>query len=216
MPTWDIAVPTRPSRIAGVSMAGFSDRANDIVDVELVPHPAVMVIFNLGGEPFVVEDASGRRLRGRVVAGLAPDGAGGRGLTGSFGCLQVRLSPAVAHAVLGASAELGGTVTALDDLWGRDAERIEERLRAAGSWAERFAIAEAAVTRRLDAGPPGRLARAAHRAGGPVNPADRITAPARFCGRRDLATLDRVRADVVVLFGGSPARSSAGRGTRRA
>ena len=133
-------------------MAGFSDRANTLVDVELVPHPAVMVIFDLGDIPIVVDDGSGPQQRERVVAGLAPNGARGRGLAGSFECLQVRLSPVVAHAVLGASSELGGAVVALDDLWGRDAARIQEQLRAAGSWDDRFAIAEAALARRHDAG----------------------------------------------------------------
>src|SRR5215471_12452120 len=113
MPSWDIAVPPRPARLAGVAMAGFSDRANDLVDIPLVPHPAVTVIFNLGDTPLFVDDGCGQQQRERVVAGLAPSGARGRGLPGSFECLQVRLSPVVAHAVLGASAELGGTVVAL-------------------------------------------------------------------------------------------------------
>jgi AraC-like DNA-binding protein len=152
MPPWDIAVPSRPGRLAGVTMAGFSDRTNGLVDVELVPHPSVTVLFDLGDIPFVVEDGSGQQLRERVVAGLAPDGAQGRGPAGSFECLQVRLSPVVAHAVLGASSELGGAVVTLDDLWGRDAVRTQEQLRAAGSWDDRFAIAEAALARRHDAG----------------------------------------------------------------
>lgn len=152
VPTWDIAVPSRPGRLAGVAMAGFSDHANDLVDVALVPHPAVTVVFDLGDEQFVVEDSSGRRERERIVAGLAPSGARGRGLAGSFACLQVRLSPLVAHSVLGGSSELGGAVVALDDFWGRDAVGVQERLRMAGSWDERFAIAEAALARRYDAG----------------------------------------------------------------
>ncbi len=132
-------------------MAGFSDRANDIVEVAMVPHPAVTVVFDLGDQPIVVEDDSGQQQRERVVAGLAPIGARGRGLAGSFEILQVRLSPAVAHAVLGGSSELSGTVVALDDLWGRDAVRTQEQLRAATSWDERFAIAEFALARRLEA-----------------------------------------------------------------
>jgi AraC-like DNA-binding protein len=64
----------------------------------------------------------------------------------------VRLSPVVAHAVLKASSQLGGALVALDELWGYDAERIQERLRAAGSWEERFAIVEAALAPRHDAG----------------------------------------------------------------
>jgi AraC-like DNA-binding protein len=129
-------------------MAGFSDRANDLVDVRLVPHPAVTVVFDLGDEQLVVEDSSGQQQRERVVAGLAPRGARGRGLAGSFACLQVRLSPLAAHTVLGASSELAGALVALDDLWGRDAEQAHDQLRTAGSWDERFAIAEAALARR--------------------------------------------------------------------
>jgi AraC-like DNA-binding protein len=89
--------------------------------------------------------------RERVVAGLAPSGVRGRGGR-DFECLQVRLSPVAAHAVLGASWELAGAVVALDDFWGRDAVRIHERLRAGGSWEDRFAIAEAELARRHDAG----------------------------------------------------------------
>jgi AraC-like DNA-binding protein len=102
------------------------------------------------GDGELVDDASGQRQQGSLVAGLAPGAVRGRGR--EIECLQVRLSPAVAHAVLGACAELTGTVVALDDLWGRDAVRTQEQLRAAGSWDGRFAIAEAALARRLEAG----------------------------------------------------------------
>jgi AraC-like DNA-binding protein len=131
-------------------MAGFSDGANDLVDVGLLPHPAVVVVFDLGDQQVVIEDSSGQQLRERVVAGLAPRGARGRGVAGSFECLQVRLSPVVAHAVLGASSELSGSLVALDDLWGREAAAVQEQLRAAGSWDQRFAIAESTLARRHD------------------------------------------------------------------
>lgn len=149
MPSWHITVPSRPGRFAGVTMAGFSDTANDLVDVGLIPPPAVMMVFDLGAEQLVIEDSRGRRERGRVVAGLAPAGARGRGLSGSFACLQVRLSPVMAQAVFGASWELEGMLVALDDLWGRDAARAHEQLLATSSWDERFAIAEAMLARRL-------------------------------------------------------------------
>ncbi|WP_370468448.1 helix-turn-helix domain-containing protein [Streptacidiphilus sp. P02-A3a] len=62
-------------------------------------------------------------------------------------CLQVRLSPLIAHTVLGVSpADLDGFV-ALDDLWGGAAERIRERLGEASSWQERFAVTEALLER---------------------------------------------------------------------
>lgn len=175
-PPWDIAVPSHQGGLAGVTMAGFSSRTNDLTEVVLVPHPAVTILFSLGEEPIVVDDGSGYRQRERIVVGLAPDGARGHGSAGSFECLQVRLSPLVAHAVLGASSEIGGAVVALDDLWGRDALRMQERLRVAGSWDERFAIAEAALARLHDKG--------------------RVVDPeVSFAWRRMLASRGRVRVE---------------------
>jgi len=145
-PGWDIARPSRPGRLPGVRMAGFSDQATGLADIRVIPPPAVMVVVDIGGG-LLVDDASGWQQGGSVVAGLATVGATGHGLQ-DFECLQVRLSPVVAHAVLGACAELSGTVVTLDDLWGREASRIQEQLRAAASWEDRFAIAEAALARR--------------------------------------------------------------------
>ncbi|WP_406337297.1 helix-turn-helix domain-containing protein [Streptomyces sp. NBC_00649] len=147
---WDIATPSRGGRLPGVSMAGFRARTSDFVDLGLVPYPAVTVAVDLGDQPLVVDDFSGRQQSGSVVVGLASGGVRGRGR--DIECLQVRLSPPVAHAVLGACAESGATVLSLDDLWGRDAARTQEQLRAAESWDARFAIAEAALVRRHEAG----------------------------------------------------------------
>ncbi|MEU6665992.1 helix-turn-helix domain-containing protein [Streptomyces sp. NPDC046727] len=147
---WDIATPSRPVRLPGVSMAGFRARTTDLVDLGVVPYPAVTVAVDLGDGPLAVDDVSGRRQSGSVVVGLASGGVRGRGR--DIECLQVRLSPPVAHAVLGTCAEPGATVLSLDDLWGRDAARTQERLRAAGSWEDRFAMAEAALVRRHEAG----------------------------------------------------------------
>jgi AraC-like DNA-binding protein len=148
-PVWDIAVPSRPGRVAGVRMAGFTSRAKDLVDLQVVPYPAVTLVIDLGGG-VVVDHASGQQQGRSLAVGLAPGDVRGRGR--DIECLQVRLSPVVAHAALGSSSELGGTVVALDGLWGRDAVRIQEQLRAAGSWDERFAIAEAALAQRHHAG----------------------------------------------------------------
>jgi AraC-like DNA-binding protein len=150
VPGWDIATPSRPGRLPGARMAGFRDRAADVVDLSFVPHPAVTVFIDLG-DGMLVDEASGQELRGRLAVGLAPGGV--RGRARDFECLQVRMSPVVAYAALGgASAEIGGTVATLDDLWGRDAERFQERLRAAASWDERFAVAEAVLARQRAGG----------------------------------------------------------------
>jgi AraC-like DNA-binding protein len=148
---WDVVRPTRPSLVPGVSMAGFHDRDSGPFDLRSVPHPAVTVAFEFGDSPLVIEDASGRRQRGSLVAGLGP---GVRVSGKNIECVQVRLTPMVAHAVLGVCpSELERAVVALDDLWGRDASRILERLGATQSWDERFALTEAALVRRRASGP---------------------------------------------------------------
>lgn len=55
--------------------------------------------------------------------------------------------------MLGASTELTGTVAALKDVWGRDAGKFEEKLRATTSWDERFTVAAGILARRLGARP---------------------------------------------------------------
>ncbi|GII78530.1 AraC family transcriptional regulator [Sphaerisporangium rufum] len=143
----DVAVPRRPAGLPGVDMAGFRQRVPARVDIAMVAHPSVTLIIDLSDGAGLVHDAAGRCERGSVVIGLMP---GDLRLTGRGGgdCLQIRLEPGVAAAVFGAPAELAGTVVALADLWGRDAGRAEARLRAAGSWDERFAIAAELLGRR--------------------------------------------------------------------
>jgi AraC-like DNA-binding protein len=131
-------------------MAGFRERVTGPVDLQAVPYPAVTVGVDLGEGPLVV-DVTGRQQRGSVAVGLSPGGVGVHGR--NIACLQVRMSPVVAYAVLGALREPGAMPVALDDLWGRDARRMEEQLREAVSWEDRFTIAETALVRRFDAGP---------------------------------------------------------------
>lgn len=148
---WDVARPARPSRVAGVTMAGFGVRT--AAAIRIVPHPAVMLVLMFGACRAVLDDATGRRQLGSVVAG---PGFGSGGMACAHGmyaeCVQVRLSPAVARGVLGASpAELDGTVVPLDDLWGADVARIQERLGEVSSWDERFALTDALLARRCEA-----------------------------------------------------------------
>ncbi|MER5441614.1 helix-turn-helix domain-containing protein [Streptomyces sp. NPDC002790] len=165
-PDWtsvDIAVPRPRDRLPGVSMAGFLahgpppagfDRA-----IAMVAHPFVTLLIDLseggaqgdgrddGRAGGLFHEAGGRRGYGSIAVGLLPRDVRTGGSTGE--CLQIRLRPAVATAVLGASVDLSGAVVPLADLWGRDAVRAEERLRAADSWDDRFAIAAALIGRRL-------------------------------------------------------------------
>ncbi|WP_250907182.1 helix-turn-helix domain-containing protein [Nonomuraea sp. NEAU-A123] len=151
---WDVACPQRPSRVAGVTMAGF--RVRDLDALRMVPHPAVTLLVEFGTGSPVLDYAAGRQQRGSVVAG---PGLGSGGAVWARGenveCVQVRLSPVIARAVLGVSpADLDGAVVALDDLWGREASRIRERLGDVSSWQDRFALTDALLARRHEAGPP--------------------------------------------------------------
>ncbi|XUZ85743.1 helix-turn-helix domain-containing protein [Streptomyces sp. HD1123-B1] len=152
-PVWsdvEIAVPVPSDRLPGISMAGFRQRVAAPVDIAMVAHPSVTLLIDLSDDHGLVCDTQGRRGRGSVVIGLAPGELRASGLVGE--CLQIRLQPGVAAAVLGSSAGAGGSVESLADIWGRDAVRIEERLRTAGSWGERFAMVADVVRRRTGDG----------------------------------------------------------------
>lgn len=148
---WDIACPARPSRVPGVTMAGFRDRGITPPGLRLIPHPAVTLVLVFGGT-IAVEDATGRRQQGSLVTGLG-FGETLRALRAeAFECLQVRLSPVVAHAVLGAAvADLDGAVVTLEDLWSREAAQISGQLGDLSSWEERFALTDAWFARRYAA-----------------------------------------------------------------
>ncbi|MEU8108505.1 helix-turn-helix domain-containing protein [Nonomuraea muscovyensis] len=171
----DVAVPRPSVRLPGVSMAGFRHRAPADVDIDMVAYPSVTLLVDLSEGEGVVYESHGRHQRGSVVVGLLPGDlrATGRGVGE---CLQIRLEAVTAAALFGASAELSGTVVALEDVWGRDAGRAEDRLRAAASWDERFTIAVDILGRRLGAHPP-------------VDP------QVAYAWRRTLTSRGRVRVD---------------------
>jgi AraC-like DNA-binding protein len=151
-PVWDIFRPSRRGRVPGVSMAGFREHNAAPFDVRAVPHSDVTLVVEFGPGRLVVDHDAGREQTGCVVAGLAFARlhASGEGIES----LQVRLSPVVAHAVLGAPPEaLSHTVVTLEDVWGRHAMRIRDQLHEAPSWEDRFAIADAMLLRRYEAGP---------------------------------------------------------------
>ncbi|MER7789856.1 helix-turn-helix domain-containing protein [Streptomyces sp. NPDC097640] len=151
---WDVACPRRPSRVAGVAMAGF--RVRDLDALRMVPHPAVTMLLEFGAGSPVVECATGPQQRGSLVAGPGLGSAGAVRARGeNVECVQVRLSPVIARAVLGVSpADLDGAVVSLGDLWGREASRIREQLGDVASWQDRFALADTLLARRHEAGPP--------------------------------------------------------------
>ncbi|MGI5328872.1 helix-turn-helix domain-containing protein [Actinomadura nitritigenes] len=151
-PDWtrvEIAVPRPADRLPGIAMAGFRQRVPAVADIAMVAHPSVTLLVDLSETDGLAYRAHGRHRQGSFVAGLLPGELRAGGRVGA--CLQIRLGPVAAAAVLGAAAELSGTVVSLEDVWGRDAGRAEDRLRAAASWDERFAIAAEMLARRPEA-----------------------------------------------------------------
>lgn len=132
-------------------MAGFRDRGITPPRLRLIPHPAVTLVLVFGGT-IAVADAIGRQQQGSFVTGLG-FGEVLRVLRAADSeCLQVRLSPVVAHAVLGAAvADLDGAVVTLDDLWGREAAWISAHLGDLSSWEDRFTFTGAWLARRCAA-----------------------------------------------------------------
>jgi AraC-like DNA-binding protein len=148
--TWsdvDIAVPRPSCRLPGISMAGFRQRVAARWDIAMVAHPAVTLLVDLSDEGGARYDIQGRREHGSIAIGLLPGDLRATG-SGTVHCLQIRLEPDAAAAVLGAP-ELSGTVACIEDVWGRDIRRVEDRLRAAASWGERFTIAAEVLGRRM-------------------------------------------------------------------
>ncbi|MEV5987777.1 helix-turn-helix domain-containing protein [Streptomyces sp. NPDC052051] len=143
----EVAVPRPSGHLPGVRMAGFGHRVPATVDIAMVAHPSVALLIDLSETAGLVYRTPDRHGRGSVAVGLHPGEFWAGALMGE--CLQIRLEPVAAAALFGASAELSGTAVAFEDVWGRDAGRDEDRLRAAASWDERFAIAAELLGRRL-------------------------------------------------------------------
>jgi AraC-like DNA-binding protein len=133
----DIAVPSRVPN-PGIQMAGFHHRDVAPVDIAMIPHPSVMLLFDLSDNG-VAYDVMGNPVTGNAVVGLSPGAIRVTG-SGTGDVLQVRLSPVIAGPIFEDPELLGGSVTPLAALWGRRAATLHDQLRAAPSWDVRFAL----------------------------------------------------------------------------
>ena len=115
----------------------------------------VALIINLGAPLDVVEmthsSSSGARLTS-FVAGLH-DGYAVTEHRGNQRGIQVDLTPIGAGRLLGAPHEVANECIPLDDLVGRAAHELVERLAATDDWAERFALVDRALLDRLTEAP---------------------------------------------------------------
>ncbi|MFI9535414.1 helix-turn-helix domain-containing protein [Nocardia fusca] len=146
---WEIGPPSRvvPGRRA--AMIGFRDHSASGLDLRVADIPAVTVVVEFGGSGLTVEGPGGRRELTAFVAGCA---SGIMRISGARpACIEARLSPVQAYSLLGvAPAELGGDVVDLTDLWGPRAALLRERLAAATTWEQRFALTDDFLAGRAD------------------------------------------------------------------
>ncbi|MFI1933142.1 helix-turn-helix domain-containing protein [Streptomyces sp. NPDC020330] len=149
---WEVARLLGGPTIDGVRMAGFRDRASAGLDMRVLPQPVVVLVIGLGESPLTVESATARRPLRSFVASLSPGRASVRGE--NVECVEVCLPPLAARAVLGVSPrELDGAVNGLEDLWGRPARCLRERMTDATSWQERLELTDAFLAERAAGAP---------------------------------------------------------------
>ncbi|OUD01995.1 helix-turn-helix domain-containing protein [Streptomyces swartbergensis] len=151
-PGWDVVLPRDGMSLDGVRMAGFRERAAAGLDLRVLPQPAVVVVIGLGEHPFSVDGAHGHQDLPSFAAALTPGPARIRGA--GVECVEMRLSPRAAYALLGVSPrELDGSVRGLDDLWGRAGSRLRERLAEAPAWEQRLALVDRFLAERAARAP---------------------------------------------------------------
>ncbi|MFD7015274.1 helix-turn-helix domain-containing protein [Streptomyces sp. NPDC059928] len=149
---WEVALPLGGTSLDGVGMAGFRDRIAAGLDMQVLPQPAVVLVIGLGDAPLTVEGAAGRQPLRSFVAALSPGPARIRGER--VECIEMRLSPRAAYALLGVSLrELDGTVTDLEDLWGRHERHLREELTDTTTWQERLSLMEEFLMKRAARAP---------------------------------------------------------------
>ncbi|MFF3019421.1 helix-turn-helix transcriptional regulator [Streptomyces sp. NPDC057939] len=150
---WEVARPLGGTSLDGVRMAGFRDLTAGRLDMRVLPQPAVIVVIGLGADPVTVENASGHRALRGLVASLLPGPARIHGER--VECVEVALSPRAAYGLLGVSPlELDGSITGLEDLWGRHARLLREQLADTTPWQERLALTDGFLRRRAAEAPP--------------------------------------------------------------
>jgi AraC-like DNA-binding protein len=113
------------------------------------PRPEVTLMIDLEGEI----TADGSPLPSAWIGGLSQQrtivGVGPR-----YGAVDLKLSPPVAHAVLGMDlSALEGRCVALGDAFGATGERLADELRDAPGWDQRFDLLEHWLLQRLADGP---------------------------------------------------------------
>ncbi|MEU2041943.1 helix-turn-helix domain-containing protein [Nocardia niwae] len=125
--------------MGAVEMLGFHDRGGLGLDLRVTGIPAITMVIEFGENDLIVDSCAGRRTFPGFVSGFSRGTMRIRGAR--VECIEVRLSPVQAYSLLPVGpADLGGAIVGLEDLWGRRARWLRERLAHATTWEERFAL----------------------------------------------------------------------------
>ncbi|MEU6832539.1 helix-turn-helix domain-containing protein [Nocardia beijingensis] len=131
-------VVRRPA-VGGTAMLGYRARGAGGLDLRVTALPAVTVLIEFGENELIVDSTAGKQTFSGFVSGF-PHGTM-RVRTERAECVEVRLSPLRAYSLSSIDpAALSHTVVGLEDLWGRRALWLRERLADAATWDERFAL----------------------------------------------------------------------------
>jgi AraC-like DNA-binding protein len=151
-----VTAPPDPTA-AIVTAVGYETAREAPRDHRGLPSPFLTFIVTLD-EPVVIAEDGGERGLDVVVAGLSTEVETVKMPERQSG-LQAAVHPLAARRLFGMPAgELARMSLEGEDVLGRTAPRLRERLAEAGSWDERFAIfSEEMTLGRTDAPPPGTL-----------------------------------------------------------
>ncbi|MFD9887058.1 helix-turn-helix domain-containing protein [Streptomyces alboflavus] len=149
---WDTVLPVGGTAARGVHVAGYRSHPGGRLDMRVLPQPFVTVVLGFGDALLHIEGDSGRAALPGLVAGPVPGPT--RIRSGRFSCVELRLSPLAAYALLDtAPADLQGAVTSLEEPWGAPGRRLGERIAGAGGWPERFALVDRFLVERAARAP---------------------------------------------------------------
>jgi len=157
--SWTMALRDAPAALGGgfSRYCGYEEHFRDGVRRREVPHGRVVFILAFDGKVDIPElSNSSQPPPGRLQSFVAGMGRG-YALVDSVEQrgIQLDLDPLAAYRLLGLPmSELADQVVPLDALRGGDVLRLVDRVGAAGSWDERFALLDDQLLRWLDEGPP--------------------------------------------------------------
>jgi AraC-like DNA-binding protein len=152
---WEVASRAADPRLAGwvCGLQGYHEVAGGPVRRCELPTGRAVLILGLG-PPLQVAEAGRAPAPLRSFVGPPAHAAALTEHPGELRGVQVDLTPPAARMLTGVPLhELAGASVELRDLLGPGVDELAERLDAAAGWAERFALVEEALGRRLQEAP---------------------------------------------------------------